>query len=235
MARRGRPPYPDVLTPREWEVLALLREGRSNEEVAERLGISLGGAKYHVSEILGKLGVESREEAARWAASGARAWWTGALAPIGLLLRRLNAGWLARGAAAVAAVGIAAGVGLLVWGLLRTHGGDGTPTVLSPTPAPLVYVGGTIDSISDQQLVVRDLEGQLVPIHVEHAEGPEAQFCDHRTPIPMCMVRSEASPSKGEGVCVMARLMPGGELIAWLVHLDSQCRQVPAPTSVPTP
>ena len=66
MNRRGRPPYPDVLTPRQWEVLALLREGLSNEQIALRLGISVDGVKFHVSEILGKLGVTSRNEAAQW-------------------------------------------------------------------------------------------------------------------------------------------------------------------------
>ena len=66
MKRRGRPPHPDVLTPREWEVLDLLREGVSNEEIAQRLGITLAGAKYHVSEILGKLGLSGRGEAAVW-------------------------------------------------------------------------------------------------------------------------------------------------------------------------
>ncbi len=66
MNRRGRPPYPDVLTPRQWQVLALLREGLSNEQIALRLGISVDGVKFHVSEILGKLGVGSRNEAAHW-------------------------------------------------------------------------------------------------------------------------------------------------------------------------
>jgi DNA-binding CsgD family transcriptional regulator len=66
MNRRGRPPYPDVLTPRQWEVLALLREGLSKEQIALRLGISVDGVKFHVSEILSKLGVSSRNEAARW-------------------------------------------------------------------------------------------------------------------------------------------------------------------------
>src|SRR3989304_3514377 len=66
MKTRGRPPTPDVLTPREWEVLSLIRDGLSNREIADRLVISLAGAKFHVSEIISKLGVESREEAAAW-------------------------------------------------------------------------------------------------------------------------------------------------------------------------
>ena len=41
MVKRGRPPYPDVLTPREWEVLELLRQGLSNPESAMRLGTTL--------------------------------------------------------------------------------------------------------------------------------------------------------------------------------------------------
>ena len=61
--RRGRPPYPDLLTPREQEVLELLRRGLTNQQIAERLRISLPGARYHVSEILSKLGVSSRQEA----------------------------------------------------------------------------------------------------------------------------------------------------------------------------
>jgi DNA-binding CsgD family transcriptional regulator len=64
--RRGRPAYPDVLTPREWEVLALIREGLTNPQIAQRLSISESGARFHVSEILSKLGVESRQEAAEW-------------------------------------------------------------------------------------------------------------------------------------------------------------------------
>jgi DNA-binding NarL/FixJ family response regulator len=66
MRRRGRPPHPDILTPRQWQVLELLREGLTNEQIAGRLGISADGAKFHVSEILGKLGVGSRDEAAQW-------------------------------------------------------------------------------------------------------------------------------------------------------------------------
>jgi DNA-binding CsgD family transcriptional regulator len=72
MRRRGRPPTPDILTPREWEVLDLIRAGLTNQAIADRLGISLSGAKHHVSEIISKLGVESREEAAAFDAQSAQ-------------------------------------------------------------------------------------------------------------------------------------------------------------------
>ena len=57
------------LTSREREVLDLLGLALTNEQIAERLGISLDGAKYHVSQILSKLGVSRREEAVRTAGS----------------------------------------------------------------------------------------------------------------------------------------------------------------------
>ena len=52
------------LTARELEVLALVAEGRSNRQVAEALFISAKTASVHVSNILAKLGVASRVEAA---------------------------------------------------------------------------------------------------------------------------------------------------------------------------
>jgi NarL family two-component system response regulator LiaR len=54
----------DDLTSREREVLALLAEGRSNAEIAERLFVSVAAAKYHVGSILSKLGAANRTEAA---------------------------------------------------------------------------------------------------------------------------------------------------------------------------
>ena len=59
---RGRPRHDDVLTPREWEVLDLIEDGLTNEEIAIRLGVSFGTAKYHVSEIMSKLGVTRRRD-----------------------------------------------------------------------------------------------------------------------------------------------------------------------------
>jgi DNA-binding CsgD family transcriptional regulator len=52
------------LTPRELEVLRLLIEGRSNRQIAEQLFISGKTASVHVTNILAKLGVHSRLEAA---------------------------------------------------------------------------------------------------------------------------------------------------------------------------
>ncbi|GAA2900532.1 AAA family ATPase [Pseudonocardia halophobica] len=55
---------PGGLTTRQLDVLALLADGLTNAEIAARLVISTRTADHHVSAILGKLGVHSRNEAA---------------------------------------------------------------------------------------------------------------------------------------------------------------------------
>jgi NarL family two-component system response regulator LiaR len=59
-----RPPAPGHdLSARELEVLALMKQGLTNRSIADRLVISPSTADFHVSNILGKLGVASRTEA----------------------------------------------------------------------------------------------------------------------------------------------------------------------------
>jgi len=60
--RRPKTPGQD-LTPREREVLSLMAAGLNNPEIADRLVMSRSTVKFHVSNILGKLGVAGRTEA----------------------------------------------------------------------------------------------------------------------------------------------------------------------------
>jgi DNA-binding NarL/FixJ family response regulator len=55
---------PEALSPRELEILRLVATGASNREIAAHLYIAEGTVKNHVTEILGKLGVTDRTQAA---------------------------------------------------------------------------------------------------------------------------------------------------------------------------
>jgi DNA-binding NarL/FixJ family response regulator len=65
-SRVGQQPV-EALTERELEVLSLVGHGRSNKEIAADLGITERTARTHVSNILGKLDLQSRTQAALYA------------------------------------------------------------------------------------------------------------------------------------------------------------------------
>lgn len=67
-APRGTSEFPATvrMTPRKVEVLDLLALGFTNGAIAERLGISFDGAKWHVGEVLTALGFDNRHEAGHW-------------------------------------------------------------------------------------------------------------------------------------------------------------------------
>ncbi|ANC92766.1 DNA-binding response regulator [Azospirillum humicireducens] len=62
-ARGGTPSVFDGLTRRQLEVLDLLAQGLSNQEIGERLGLNLSTVKTHVTGVLKALGVGSRTQA----------------------------------------------------------------------------------------------------------------------------------------------------------------------------
>ncbi len=118
---------PEELTPRQREVLALLARGLTNAQIAAELGITPDGAKYHVSEILARLDLDTREEAADyWRANNGltsrlRHWARGA-ASLPLAWR-----WAATG---VVAVAVASGTILAI-----SLAGDGATPASEPEPA----------------------------------------------------------------------------------------------------
>lgn len=130
-------------TERQRQVLWMLVKGHSNGAIAEELGVSLEGAKWHVREIMSKLGVDSRDEAAEyWRA------YNGLSLRFSRLFRAVfgttSLKWIAGGAAGTA---VAATAAILVAVIVvramadRTDGGDqvdpaGVPFPGSPAPDP---------------------------------------------------------------------------------------------------
>ena len=64
---RAPRPAADALTAREREVLTLIAEGRTNRQIACQLAVTERTARTHVSNILAKLQLTSRTQAALWA------------------------------------------------------------------------------------------------------------------------------------------------------------------------
>jgi DNA-binding NarL/FixJ family response regulator len=66
-ARLGEPPPEDPLTARELEVVKLIAEGHTSDEIARRLVLSLKTVERHRANILGKLGMRNRVDLTRYA------------------------------------------------------------------------------------------------------------------------------------------------------------------------
>ena len=119
--------YKHDLTPRQREVLELIARGRTNAEIAQRLGLSLDGAKWHVGEILSKLNLDSREQAADY--------WRNYQRPLARLARTFAAismpGAFKVGLAGGAALGI---VGIAVAAVIALRGGGGGAGTVAAVP-----------------------------------------------------------------------------------------------------
>ena len=179
----------DELTERQRDVLDLMARGNTNPQIAEALGMTLDGAKFHVSEILNKLNVANREEAAQWWREE-RSLKRRALRGLGWLAGGWR--WLAVGGTALAVAAI--GGGLAAWMLMdsgssiqreddlvfQLTASGGAPEIVTYRPAtqtivhrfaapldtsgeawtPAASAGNYIAFISsDRQVVGRDLDG----------------------------------------------------------------------------
>jgi DNA-binding CsgD family transcriptional regulator/catechol 2,3-dioxygenase-like lactoylglutathione lyase family enzyme len=63
---RGRPRHADQLTPAEWKVAEAVRHGLSNPQIAQRQNVSVDAVKFHVGNVLAKLGLASRLQLRLW-------------------------------------------------------------------------------------------------------------------------------------------------------------------------
>lgn len=66
-AQEDAPDVDPSITPRELSILRLVGEGRSNKEIAEELGLSVGTVKNHISQIMDKLELRDRTQLAIYA------------------------------------------------------------------------------------------------------------------------------------------------------------------------
>jgi len=134
-----RTPRDPQWTPRQREVLDLLVRGKTNSEIAGALGISLDGAKWHVSEIITRLGVDSRDEAAEYwrQYNGLRMRFTRIASGL------FSSGTLKWSMGTAFVVGVVAASAMVIYALRDTggeesdrSGGVQNPDVATPVPTP---------------------------------------------------------------------------------------------------
>jgi len=146
----------------------LVRDGLTNEQIATRLGISMHGAKYYVSEILSKLGVSSREDAVHRVEEERRSFSTLPFMPsIGKagLFSKLGAPFIAGGMAVTGAV-----LALFLVNPGGILGSDSAAPLVTREPEIEVDVSqvGEADAASIARLA-RQAEGRVTSEHPEAA------------------------------------------------------------------
>ena len=122
-------------------MLEQLRLGLTNPQIAEQLGISPDGVKYHVSNMLAKLALVSREDLAAWRGDPKAApvpWWR-----VGILAWFLR-GWAERAAAGLLALAVLVLAGVLLAVIVYGWPDDEARDVANPSP--LAVASGMTDS-----------------------------------------------------------------------------------------
>ncbi len=137
-----------------------------------------------------------------------------------------------RGGLAVAMITVGLAI-VAVMSSCSDDGGSSSPPEPSGTHSlgeiqATVYVGGVVSGASEEEIVVLDfLDGQPVKIRLLEANGPGHYFFRQATNPHAAVTLNQAAPQSGEDVCVLARLYPNGDLVAWKVFLESKCQHQP--------
>jgi hypothetical protein len=159
----------------------MLRDGLSNRQIAERLGISHRAARYHVSEILSRLGVADREEAARWTPKEDEiVWWRKAVAFLPITMRIAPA-YLVQGAGVAIVLATLGGLGLLAIGVLRTQSEGDAESLdqgrhLQPiTPTPTLIPGLIYDIVYRVSDGTLKAHGSHMPDEAVSAEAGDGE------------------------------------------------------------
>ena len=154
----------EPLTPREQVVLEHLRHGLTNRQIAAKLDISADGVKFHVSSILGKLGVRSRHQAAYWPEQAP--WWAGGIAPIFFWWRRTapaiggkistTTAWLAGGALFATMAGLA----LLAFLIIQNRESTAVEILFLEPALALVQAVDETRSASSYRMTISQANGE---------------------------------------------------------------------------
>ncbi|MBA4179671.1 MAG: hypothetical protein C0506_03695 [Anaerolinea sp.] len=226
-----------MLTPRQEEIIRLIQRGLTNGQIAELLGLSLDGVKWHVREILARLDVESREEAvAVWQDQHRATAWAKrvmrGLVPLGVGLRI--------GVAGTALTGAVVGGGMII-AALSSPGGSVGPAgavgdaVTSPTSVFAATAFPTADPatacVAGDLLIGGDsrVEGGAV---VSEFRITKPRGCDLTGPIEAFVVEDASAGFQG------ARLLTdrtglvapvGTDRVFVTVTWRNWCRPVPTP------
>jgi len=197
---------------RERQILDLIAERKTNREIAEALGLSFYTAKWHVSEVLSKLGVESRDEAALyWRAE--RGWRGRVLRAARALFPIAGAKW----AVGLTAAGL--GVAAIVAGVAM-FGSTGTPTpaassVSTPTDVCAAHsIQCTFARGIAQDLEANDGKAVLALSKPVQVSCPDMATSSLPGPEEYCRGSEQHSVTSGyvTGGDMDARLVSGSEL-----------------------
>ena len=208
--------YKHHLSPRQRQVLDLVMRGHTNAEIAQELGLSLDGAKWHVREILTKLSVDSREEAAHYWRQYNRptARFARAIAGLGFGGGMAKA-VLIGGGAVIAGVAIAGGIAAFV--AANDDGGDDlgqapieTPTAQPSTPSPAPSTPTPTPEPQDGRdraeqfartfaplVAARDYAGMFAIAEPESVTCPGAEPQGLGGPFPLCDGAAEGEVRQG--------------------------------------